>query len=449
MFLLAFAGLLPQLNGLFGASGLSPAPVCPAVLTGLVASLLAFFNVFTGPLLLLSYVLYYFVVIYGQEFLSFQWDVLLLESGFLAAFVAADRSGKTLLSPRVKGIAAQALRFLLFKLMLMSGLCKLASQDPNWANLTALTYHFETQPLPSPLAPLLHALPEQLLKLACAGALFIELVVPFSIYISFGKRGHLSAFFLFNLLQLCIISSGNYCFFNLLTMVLTLPLLDDKTLYAMGRFLRLHTKYFYQRQKQNLRGYKALTVPSYILFFLIFWTNLTYFLPDLPGRLLTILPRQLFLANSYGLFAVMTTTRPELIIEGSMDGVHYESYELPFKPGPLNRMPPVVAPYQPRLDWQLWFEALKTVDATYVKSPSPWFVVMMQRLQSNDKAVLSLFSKNPFEKVDGGPNFVRAVVRQYKFTTPQRIFESGNFWQTEGSEQIYFELGPEDKSPAK
>jgi Protein of unknown function (DUF1222). len=282
--------------------------------------------------------------------------------------------------------------------------------------------------------------------LACASALFIELVVPFFIYIRFGKRGHLSAFFLFNLLQLCIIFSGNYCFFNLLTMVLTLPLLDDKTLYAIGRSLRLHTKAVYQRQKQNLLGIKVLSVPAYVLFCLIFWTNLTYFLPDLPGRLLTILPRQLFLANSYGLFAIMTTTRPEIIIEGSIDGVHYESYELPFKPGPLNRMPPVVAPYQPRLDWQLWFEALKTVDGAYLESPSPWFVVMMQRLQTNDKAVLSLFSKNPFALVDGGPKFVRAVVRQYKFTSPQKLFESGNFWQTEGPELIYFELGPQEKA---
>lgn len=463
IFFLAFAGLLPQLEGLFAEEGLFPVELLHSslqvpwsyfipsdlgafyifVLGGVAASLLALFNVCTAPLLLLCYVLYYIVVLCGQEFLSFQWDVLVLESGFLAAFVALDRSGQSLLSPRVKGLFAFALQFLLFKLMLMSGLCKIASQDPTWAGLTALTYHFESQPLPGPLALFIHALPQTFLKLACALTLFIELVVPFFIFL--GKRGRLIAFFAFNLLQLAIIISGNYCFFNLLTMVLCLPLLDDKTLYAGGRLLALHTRFLYQRPRAELRNNRPLTAISCCIFFLIAWTNATYFLPDMPGRLLTVLPRQMMVANSYGLFAVMTTTRPELIIEGSMDGIHFSPYELPFKPGALQRMPPVVAPYQPRLDWQLWFEALKTLNGSYQEAPSPWFVSMMQKLHQNNKAVLSLYAKSPFAKEENGPNYIRAVVRQYRFSSPQKLFQSGCFWQVSEDEQVYFQIGPEEK----
>ena len=190
------------------------------------------------------------------------------------------KAGKSLLSPRVKGLFAFALQFLLFKLMLMSGLCKIASQDPTWASLTALTYHFESQPLPGPLALFIHALPQTFLKLACALTLFIELVLPFFIFL--GKGCRLVAFFAFNLLQLAIIISGNYCFFNLLTMVLTLPLLDDKTLYAGGRLLGLHTRFLYQRHKAELRGNTLLTAISCCIFSLIAWTNVSFFLPDMP-----------------------------------------------------------------------------------------------------------------------------------------------------------------------
>ena len=66
----------------------------------------------------------------------------------------------------------------------------------------------------------------------------------------------------------------------------------------------------------------------------------------------------LHLTSRYGLFAVMTTTRPEIVFEGSDDGTKWEEYEFRCKPGDLRRPPPWVAPHQPRLDWQMWFAAL-------------------------------------------------------------------------------------------
>ena len=62
--------------------------------------------------------------------------------------------------------------------------------------------------------------------------------------------------------------------------------------------------------------------------------------------------------NSYGLFAVMTTERHEIIVEGSNDGVNWLPYEFKYKPGDVMKRPGFVAPYQPRLDWQMWFAAL-------------------------------------------------------------------------------------------
>src|SRR6201999_2134736 len=51
--------------------------------------------------------------------------------------------------------------------------------------------------------------------------------------------------------------------------------------------------------------------------------------------------------NGYGLFAVMTTSRHEIEVEGSNDGVNWRSYEFTWKPGDLNRRPALVAPHQP------------------------------------------------------------------------------------------------------
>jgi hypothetical protein len=126
-------------------------------------------------------------------------------------------------------------------------------------------------------------------------------------------------------------------------------------------------------------------------------------------------------ANSYGLFAVMTTERPEIIVQGSNDGTDWRDYEFKYKPGDVQKRPRFVAPHQPRLDWQLWFAAL----ANYQQNP--WFVNFCLRLLQGSPDVLRLLKTNPFP--DGPPRYVRAMLYDYAFTSPKERKETGAWWK--------------------
>jgi hypothetical protein len=125
--------------------------------------------------------------------------------------------------------------------------------------------------------------------------------------------------------------------------------------------------------------------------------------------------------NSYGLFAVMTTTRPEIIIEGSDDGVHWLPYEFKYKPGDVRRRPRFVEPHQPRLDWQMWFAAL----SDYRRNP--WLVNFCVRLLQGSPSVLALLEHNPFPNVP--PRFIRAVEYDYHFTDFAARRKTGAWWR--------------------
>jgi hypothetical protein len=130
------------------------------------------------------------------------------------------------------------------------------------------------------------------------------------------------------------------------------------------------------------------------------------------------------IVNTYGLFAVMTTSRPEIIIEGSNDAATWLPYEFKYKPGDLSRRPTWVEPHQPRLDWQMWFAALGRDYRS-----DPWTVQLMGRLLQGSPAVLRLFGKNPFPNAP--PHFVRAMVYEYRFTTSAERRVTGDWWHRE------------------
>jgi hypothetical protein len=125
--------------------------------------------------------------------------------------------------------------------------------------------------------------------------------------------------------------------------------------------------------------------------------------------------------NSYGLFAVMTKERPEIIIEGSMDGQDWRPYEFKYKPGSLTRRPKFVAPHQPRLDWQMWFAALGSYQQ------SPWFTAFCKRLLHGTPEVLSLLKEDPFP--ESPPKYLRARVYKYEFTDWSTLRQRGEWWQ--------------------
>jgi hypothetical protein len=332
-------------------------------------------------------VLYLSLVTIGQPFTSFQWDALLLEAGFLAVF-----AGSALLP--------LAYRFLLFRLMFESGLVKLTSGDVNWRNLHALRYHFFTQPLPTPLAYYFDQAPGWLLDGLTLSTLVLELIVPFFLF-AYPKRVRQTAASLLVILQLFIALTGNFAFFNMLTMALCVWALDDE---CFGRWPKWSLPPVARFPKTLNVAVGAVITLSLLEVFALAPPFLESF----------------EIVNPYGLFAVMTTTRMELVIEGSNDDVHWVPYEFPFKPGPVTRPLPVIAPYQPRLDWQMWFAALGQPESNV------WTRTLVFRLLAGQKEVLSLLEPTPFAKP---PRSIRIQAYSYSFTDEGERKRDGAIWR--------------------
>uniref|UniRef100_A0A8C2I0P7 Lipase maturation factor n=1 Tax=Cyprinus carpio TaxID=7962 RepID=A0A8C2I0P7_CYPCA len=474
---------------------------------------------------LVLWILYLSLYQVGQVFLYFQWDNLLLETGFLAILIAPMKMPWSTKERLHDNVTFWLARWLLFRLMFASGVVKLTSRCPTWWGLTALTYHYETQCIPTPLAWFAHQLPVWFQKLSVVGTFVIEIAVPF-MFFSPIRRHRLAAFYMQVLLQVLIILSGNYNFFNILTITLCLSLLDDQhvnfwlrrptpktengnvcsslqTLIS-GLAVMLETgtyallgywtvKYFdLQVDWENksvstktaftyfeFNGFlKTVTVPSIwigvlsltweiissmfkcacvrgvlwrlwstiqwavmtaatVSMFAISLVPYTYFEYDAhsnlwPGvRTAFELTDRYQLVNSYGLFRRMTGVggRPEVVIEGSMDRNTWTEIEFMYKPGNMSAAPPVVAPHQPRLDWQMWFAALGP------HTQSPWFSSLLHRLLQGKRDVIRLIqtdeSQYPFSKQP--PAYLRAHRYKYWFSEsyPQR------WWRRVYVEEFY------------
>jgi len=368
-----------------------------AWIAGAALAIVLMLGFFRRACLVAMLILYISISTAGQDFWSFQWDILLTEAGFLAIFADAS-PGRTWL-----------FRWLLFRLTFMSGLVKLLSGDPTWRDLTALSYHYETQPLPTPVAWYMYQLPAWFQKASTVFVFFVELLVPFLIFAPLRLR-RIAAGLLIGL-QVLILLTGNYTFFNLLAIALCVFLFADRP----------------ARDKQpESRTHRAVTMA--LMVFVLTTSGLQFLemfhmpLPA-PARSYLLWISPLRLINSYGLFAVMTTTRPEIVVEGSNDGTNWLAYEFRYKPGDVKRAPPWVAPYQPRLDWQMWFAALGSADE------NRWFYNLAARLMQGSAPVLGLLERNPFP--GSPPRYIRAVVYDYRFTDFAERRRSGAWWQRE------------------
>ncbi len=439
IFLVAFVSFAVQAPGLVGSEGILPVAehlaaareqlgpqayrLIPTLLwldasdtailalcsAGVLASLLLLSGRVPALAALLATGLYLSLVQAGQVFTLFQWDMLLLECGFLAAVTA-----------RWPRLGVWLYRWLLFRFMFLSGAVKLLSGDPHWRDLTALHYHFETQPLPSVLAWYANQVGDGLLR-AMTGAMFaIELVLPF--FMLGPRRLRVVAAVGTLALQLAIFLTGSYNFFNLLTMALCLLLLDDSLL--PGR-LRRESRVRRQRDPAGLCSRALGTVLLAVVLAVSgsgLWQTFTGRLP--PGlRPLLVALEPFHLVNRYGVFAVMTTERREVVIEGSRDGETWVEYPFRFKPDRLDRAPRWATPHQPRLDWQLWFAALGDYHSQY------WMQPLLLDLLTGSGPVLGLFGADPFP--DGPPQYLRAELYRYRFTTPEERARTGHWWQRE------------------
>ncbi len=391
----------------FSSSDFTIQAVCWA---GAGLSLLLVFNLLPRLSLVLLYLLYLSLLYAGQAFMTFQWDTFLLEAGFLALIVSFAT---------VPGI--WLLRWLLFRFMFMSGVVKLLSGDPSWWDLSALSHHFLTQPLPTPLAWYAAQLPLGALKVATGAAFFVELVLPFLIF--YPRRLRFIAAFGIFLLQFCILITGNYNWFNLQTMLLCLPLFDD---HALRRVLpRRLTGILCQQvqivQPHRVTSYVVGALASLIVFCSLVEMDLRFDgHPPAPALAVDGFIEPLHIVNAYGLFAVMTKQRNEIVIEGSDDGVNWREYGFRYKPGDVNRTPPWNIPHQPRLDWQMWFAALDSPQRL------PWFTRFLERILENQREVTALLEKNPFP--DHPPTYVRAEFYDYTYASPEEKAK-GIWWR--------------------
>lgn len=384
-------------------------------LIGLISSVLLLIGFFQRTNLIILFIVYLSLVSAGQLFMSYQWDVFLLEVGFLAILLSFTSS------------VIWLFRLLVFKFVILSGIGKFFGGDVTWQNLTALSYHYETQPLPMPLSWYAHQLPLWFHEISTMLIFVSQVIVPFFIFAP--RRIRIFAGYVFIVLEVLILMTGNYNYFNLLTIAAIIFLFDDRAILFIRYVLPQATRNYIQRKKEKILpifGRIIIGIISFVLIFVGVFQIVEKSTGSMPqsARSVSKIIAPLHISNSYGLFTHMTTSRPEIIIEGSNDGEEWFAYEFKYKPGILNRTLPIVAPHQPRLDWQMWFAALA---GNYQNAP--WILNFATRLLEGSKPVLSLLEENPFP--ERPPTFIRAILYNYTFTSKEKRSNDGQIWERE------------------
>ena len=477
----------------------------------------------------------------GGTFMSFQWDILLLEVGWV--FVLSGTHS------RCSRLWNSCYRLVLFKLMLMSGVVKLTAGCETWNGLTALSYHFATQCLPTPLAWWAHQIPEEVLRWGVAGTLLIEIPWTLLLVVPSVRIRRIGAA-LQALLQVSIIITGNYNFFNLLTIALCIPCwtadcgeeeedgtescsssgsgeqVEEESVSVL-QALEVHgpvlafaswmkaARRFVSRSRITVilewtmvvvyltvsscamfhfpRGWEGglqlrenlvglwgpflrqgarigyilsigMAISALLLALLAvyeskgnglvkwMWTaplvvmsgvgqlawmgvvtlplqQITEFDPgwgDSALERFAASTRTYAFSSGYGLFRRMTgvgergtVARPEIVLEGRQrgEGGGWKVVHFLHKPTALEGVPTVVAPHQPRLDWQMWFAALGSYHN------NAWLVHLVYKLLHNEtRAIGPLINEAYFRRDFGpdGPAAMRASLYSYDFTTLQQ-----------------------------
>lgn len=443
VYLIAFATLTWQITGLAGKDGILPlveqqadlaerfglwrllvspslfwldasdAALAAAPWVGCVGALLLLFGVWRRAMAILLFCLYLSLYRAGSLFMNFQWDTLLLETGFLAIFLVHGGSR----------FVVYAMRWLLFRLRFLSGISKLASGDPSWWGLTALDYYFETQPLPHVGAWYAHHLPHWLLATGTLATLVIEILVPF-LFLAPRRWRMLGAFLTIGL-QLLIVATSNHNFINLLTILLCLFLFDDR---ALGRVLPASTVDVLRGapQPQGRIERSLFAALASVIVVVTAWQVLAMTL-GLRGTALTRNVEQAVsafgVAARYHVFPTIEPQRIEVVIERSMDGATWQPLDFRDKVGDPYRQPRFIVPRHPRLDWQMWFVPLGLPPMMAIHER---FIV---RLLEGSPSVLALLPAGSF--AEGPPTFLRASLWRYRFADAETRRRTGQWWTME------------------
>ena len=386
---------------------------------GFALSLIVLSGYANAILLTVLWGMYMSIVHIGQIWYGYGWEIQLLESGFLSIFLCPLLDGRPFPNSRPPILVFWLFRWLGFRIMVGAGLIKLRG-DECWRDLTCMYYHYETQPIPSPISRYLHFLPQWFHKLEVLWNHFVELIVP---WFSFGPRQarHFAGVLLV-IFQVILIISGNLSFLNYLTIIPFLACFDDTFL------RRVLPKSLVKRAEEAATRSHSSRVNNGIavaLSILVAWLSVAPVLNLVGGRqLMNYSFDPLDLVNTYGAFGTVGRERDEIIFEGTEDAVitgetKWKEYEFVAKPGDPDRRPAFIAPYQPRIDWQIWFAAMAS------PGDYPWTFHFVWKLLHNDPDTLSLLANNPFP--DKPPHYIRSRLYRYRFAP----LEEKGWWRRE------------------
>ncbi|MEU3410732.1 lipase maturation factor family protein [Streptomyces sp. NPDC006658] len=373
-----------------------------AVSAALLAGADSWLPLWAGIVLwLVPWALYLSIVNVGQTWYAFGWESLLLETGFLAAFLGNDE-----VAPPV--VVLFLLRWVLFRVEFGAGLIKLRG-DACWRKLTCLDYHHETQPMPGPLSWFFHHLPRPLHRVEVAANHVTQLVVPFLLFTPQPVASAAAALMIVT--QLWLVLSGNFSWLNWITIVLALSAL-----------------------RLPATAPSVPAAPPWYEALVLAVGALLLFLSHRP--VLNMISRRqvmnrsfdpLHLVNTYGAFGSVSRFRYEVVVEGTLDDApradsDWREYAFKGKPGDPRRWPRQFAPYHLRLDWLMWFAALSPGYA------GEWFGALVERLLENDRDTLRLLRRCPFPP-DTPPRYVRARLFRYRYTSRRELRETGACWE--------------------
>jgi hypothetical protein len=359
----------------------------------------------------------------GQTFYGFGWEMLLLEAGFLAAFLGSNDQ-----PPPTAVIVL--FWWLVFRLEFGAGMIKIRGGS-EWRDLTALMYHHETQPMPGPLSRQAHLLPAWFHRGEVLGNHFAQLVVPWFLFaplLGLWIPGPVPAIVgaaagaVVIATQLWLVLTGNFAWLNWATIVIAFSAIGIPGVGAAGA-----------------AGESGIPIWWVVVTGVVAAACIVLSWPALRNlfarrQLMNASFNRWQLANAYGAFGTVTRERIEIVIEATIDedpdAATWLEYDFKGKPGRLDRIPRQFAPYHLRLDWLMWFLPLG-------HSLEDWFTALLGKLLHADRPTLRLLGRDP---LDGArPRWVRAVAYRYRFTTRAEFRSTRERWHRDRRRII---LGP-------
>ncbi|HEY2720192.1 MAG TPA: lipase maturation factor family protein [Chitinophagaceae bacterium] len=388
---------------------------------GFLLSCLVVAGFANAPLLTILWFLYMSFVHAGQEWYGYGWEIQLTETGFLAIFLCPLVDMRPFPKRETPLPIIILFRWLIFRIMIGAGLIKLRG-DQIWRTGTALYYHFETQPIPGPLSRWFHFLPRFLLKIGVWFNWLAELIAP---WFAFWPRlaRHLAGMIMI-LFQITLILSGNLSFLNWLTIIPALACFDDG---FWSKILPRKLVRKAQMAADHAEPSKPMLTTAWIVTILV---GMLSFQPVMnmlsSGQVMNTSFDPFDIVNTYGAFGSVGEERMNVVFEGTMDEdstdkASWKPYIYKGLPVEPDKVSPQVAPYQLRLDWQMWFASMSTPDEY------PWTRTLVNKLLHNDPDAVGLFAKNPFP--DKPPRYVRAILYRYSFAKPGN--RQGLWWNRE------------------